>query len=121
MSFLEGLLWLTLNVYHEARNEPAIGQRAVAHVTLNRAIQQNATLEEVVTAPYQFSWFFQKQSFFPKEPNAFFNCLQSSLTALTNDDFTDGATHYHRYDVHPGWAGQMHYIARYGTHKFYRN
>ena len=41
MSFLEGLLWLTLNVYHEARSEPQIGQLAVAHVTLNRASQKN--------------------------------------------------------------------------------
>ncbi len=121
MSFLEGLLWLTLNVYHEARSEPTIGQRAVAHVTLNRAIQQKTSVEDVVTAPYQFSWFLQKQSFFPKEPGAFLNCLQSSLTALTSDDFTSGATHYHRYDLHPGWADHLNYIARYGDHKFYRN
>ena len=29
LSFLEGLLWLTLNVYHEARGEPEVGQLAV--------------------------------------------------------------------------------------------
>ena len=30
MTLLEGLLWLTLNVYHEARSEPQIGQIAIA-------------------------------------------------------------------------------------------
>jgi len=50
MSFLEGLLWLTLNIYHEARSEPQIGQLAVAHVTLNRAAQKNKSVEEVVSA-----------------------------------------------------------------------
>ncbi len=121
MSFLEGLLWLTLNVYHEARSEPDIARQAVAHVTLNRAIQQHTTLEEVVTSPYQFSWVQKKRSYLPTEPDAFLTCLHSSLVALTSDDFTKGATHYHRYDLHPGWADQLNYVARYGTHKFYRN
>ena len=121
MSFLEGLLWLTLNVYHEARSEPRIGQLAVAHVTLNRATEKNKSVEEIVTAPRQFSWTFQINSYMPTEPNAFVDCLQTSMKAMLSSDFTGGATFYHRTDVHPAWADDMTYVAQYGRHKFYRN
>ncbi|NOQ46817.1 MAG: cell wall hydrolase [Desulfobulbaceae bacterium] len=121
MSFLEGLLWLTLNVYHEARSEPQIGQLAVAHVTLNRAVQKHKSVEDIVTAPYQFSWTFQKRSYLPTEPGVFVDCLQTAMKAMTSTDFTDGATFYHRNDVNPAWASGMTYVAQYGVHKFYRN
>ena len=121
MSFLEGLLWLTLNIYHEARSEPQIGQLAVAHVTLNRASQSNQTVEQAVTAPRQFSWTFLQKSYMPTETDAFIDCMQTAMKAMTSSDFTDGATFYHRKDVHPKWAGSMTYVARYGEHMFYRN
>ena len=121
MSFLEGLLWLTLNIYHEARSEPPIGQLAVAHVTLNRANLKHKSVEEIVTAPYQFSWTFQKNSYLPTEPDAFIECMQNAFKAMTTNDFTDGATFYHRQDVHPQWADDMTFVAQYGEHMFYRN
>lgn len=121
MGFLEGLFWLTLNIYHEARSEPSIGQLAVAHVTLNRAIKNNQNLEEVVLAPYQFSWIMQKNDYVPTEPEAFMDCLQSALYALSSDDFTGGATFYHRQDIHPAWSDDLDYVAQYGVHKFYRD
>ncbi len=121
MSFLEGVLWLTLNIYHEARSEPRIGQLAVAHVTLNRAIQRHESVEEVVTAPYQFSWTFQKNSYMPTESGALLTCLESALTAMVSSDFTNGATYYHRQDINPAWAENKTYVAQYGAHKFYRN
>ena len=121
MSFLEGLLWLTLNVYHEARSEPQIGQLAVAHVTLNRASQSQKTVEEVVTEPRQFSWTFLQKSYLPTETDAFVGCLQTAMKAMTTSDFTRGATFYHRKDVHPEWAAHKKYVAKYGTHLFYRN
>jgi N-acetylmuramoyl-L-alanine amidase len=121
MSFLEGLLWLTLNIYHEARSESQIGQLAVAHVTLNRASQNNQTVEQVVTAPKQFSWTFLQQSYVPKEPDAFVNCMKTAIKAMTTTDFTKGATFYHRTDVRPKWAAAKTYVAQYGEHLFYRN
>lgn len=120
MSFLEGLLWLTLNIYHEARSEPEIGQLAVAHVTLNRAIEKKKSVGEVVTAPYQFSWTFTKRSFFPTEYSALEESAQSAIKALTTEDFTQGATYYHREDVSPFWGPYMTFIAQYGSHLFYR-
>ena len=120
MTLLEGLLWLTLNVYHEARSEPQIGQIAVAHVTLNRANQRNMTIKETVKQPYQFSWTFQKRSYVPKDPVAFLESLQSVYIALQSDDFTQGATHYHLKSVIPYWSNRYTYLEQYGSHKFYK-
>jgi N-acetylmuramoyl-L-alanine amidase len=119
MTLLEGLLWLTLNVYHEARSEPQIGQIAVAHVTLNRATSRNISIKEVVTQPYQFSWTI-KESYVPKNMPAFFQCLQSAYIALSDHDFTAGATHFHQQDINPDWSSQLTYLDQYGSHKFYR-
>lgn len=121
MSFLEGLLWLTLNIYHEARSEPEIGQLAVAHVTLNRATAKHRSVEKIVNEPYQFSWTFQKDTYVPTEPNALLKSLQSALHAMISKDFTGGATFYHRYDIEPHWTAEKTYVAQYGEHKFYRN
>jgi N-acetylmuramoyl-L-alanine amidase len=121
IGFLEGVLWLTLNVYHEARGDTKTGQMAVAHVTLNRAMQKDLSLEDVVIAPYQFSWTFQKKTYLPTEPGSFLNCMKSAMRALVTDDFTGGATYYHHQDILPDWAGEMTYIDQYGQHKFYRD
>ena len=86
MGFVEGLLWLTLNIYHEARSEPEIGKLAVAHVTLNRAMEEQKSIEEVVTAPYQFSWTFQKTSFIPAEPGSLEDSMGVALKAITSKD-----------------------------------
>lgn len=120
MTILEGLLWLTLNVYHEARSEPQIGQVAVAHVTLNRATDLNLSVKDVVRQPYQFSWTFQKKSYVPEDPQAFFKCMHSVYLALQSYDFTTGATFYHLDDVKPFWASQLKYVDQYGSHKFYK-
>ena len=120
MSFIEGVLWLTLNIYHEARSEPQIGKLAVAHVTLNRALEKNQSVEEVVTAPYQFSWTFTKNSYLPREPEAFKECFRTAIKAMISPDFTNGATYYHRKDIHPAWADSLTYVAQWGDHKFYR-
>lgn len=120
MGFMEGLLWLTLNIYHEARSEPEIGKLAVAHVTLNRAMESQKSIEEVVNAPYQFSWTFQKNSFIPSEPHSLEDSMTVALKAITSKDFTQGSIFYHRTDVSPKWAEQQDFTAQYGSHKFYR-
>ncbi len=120
MSLLEGLLWLTLNVYHEARSEPQAGQVAVAHVTLNRAQERNLPIREVVTQPYQFSWTMQKDSYIPEDTRAFLQCLQSVYIALQTGDITQGATHYHLDSIDPYWASEYTYVSQIGSHKFYK-
>lgn len=120
MSFLEGLLWLTLNIYHEARSEPEIGQLAVAHVTLNRALEKNRSIEQVVTAPYQFSWTFQKASYLPTEISPLQESIRIALKALTEPDFTNGSTYYHHKEITPDWVEEMTFVELYGVHKFYK-
>lgn len=120
MSLLEGLLWLTLNVYHEARSEPQVGQVAIVHVTLNRAKQKKMPIKAVVTQPYQFSWTFQKNSYIPNDTKAFLQCLQSVYVALQTSDITNGATHYHLDSVDPYWASEYTYVNQFGSHKFYK-
>ncbi|MCP4343786.1 MAG: cell wall hydrolase [Desulfobulbaceae bacterium] len=120
MTLLEGLLWLTLNVYHEARSEPEIGQVAVALVTLNRANEQHKPIKEIVQAPYQFSWTFQKKSYLPDDPKAFLECMKSVYIALQTKDFTQGATYYHLDSITPYWSSKYTFIDQYGSHKFYK-
>lgn len=120
MALLEGLLWLTLNVYHEARSEPQIAQMAVAMVTLNRANDQQLRIKEVVQQPRQFSWTEQKVSFLPDDPKAFMKCLESVYLALQSEDFTGGATHFHLDSVQPNWASEYTYLTQLGSHKFYK-
>lgn len=120
MALLEGLLWLTLNVYHEARSEPKIAQVAVALVTLNRANEKHILIKEVVQQPHQFSWIDQKSSYLPDDPKAFLRCLQSVYAALQTEDFTQGATHFHRNSVAPYWIAEYTFLEQYGSQKFYK-
>ena len=120
MALLEGLLWLTLNVYHEARSEPQVSQVAVALVTLNRANEKNLEIKEVVQQPNQFSWTSQKNSYLPDDPKAFVTCMQSVYLALQSQDFTKGATHYHLESVRPPWVAEYTYLNQFGSHKLYK-
>ena len=120
MTVLEGILWLTLNVYHEARSEPQIGQVAIVHVTLNRSQDRELSVKDVVQQPYQFSWTFQKKSYIPDDPKAFFQCMESVFLALQTYDFTKGATHYHLDGIEPDWTRNLTFLNQYGKHKFYR-
>ena len=120
MTLLEGLLWLTLNVYHEARSESMISQMAIVHVTLNRAFAQGRPVKDIITQAHQFSWTTTKQSYVPDDPKAFMQCLQSVYAALQTDDMTKGATHFHSDRINPGWTSEYTYITHFGSHQFYK-
>lgn len=119
MNLFEAILFLTLNVYHEARSEEQFAQVAVAHVTMNRARERHLPIKGVVLQPKQFSWTHQLKSYWPKNLAAFMNCLESVTIAAQGNDFTNGATYYHLNTIHPWWADSMHYVADFGSHKFY--
>ena len=110
MDLLSTIMWLTLNIYHEARSDDKIGKIAVAHVTLNRVHNRRQTMKAVVLEPKQFSWTHQKKSWTPQDLEALAECFESAVIALNGYDFTQGATHYHRVDVHPKWAKKKTYI-----------
>jgi len=119
MSFLESLLWLTLNLYFEARSEPPLAQEAVAHVVINRAAASGRTIAQEIARPHQFSWTGAAWAI-PDDPDGLLQACRIALIAMRLPDFTKGATFYHRDTVHPRWARAMQYVGSYGRHRFYR-
>jgi N-acetylmuramoyl-L-alanine amidase len=112
---------LALNIYHEARGEPYLGQLAVAMVTLNRAKRQLARVCEEVFEPRQFSWTGDATLFPIREPAAFEQSMRLARIALTVQDFTGGANHYHAdYIAQPAWAKKMQFLGKIGQHLFYK-
>ena len=53
---IEAVLWLVINLYHEARVEPVEAQIAVVQVCLRRANWMPENVSSVIQRPYQFSW-----------------------------------------------------------------
>ena len=125
------LMCLALNVYHEARSEPVVGQYAVAHVTINR-VQSNKWPNDVckvVKQGYhkgrhrcQFSWYCDGKSDKPYEELAWAKSLIVADNVLSGRilDITYGATHYHARYVRPYWSKKLLKTVAYGSHKFYK-
>jgi N-acetylmuramoyl-L-alanine amidase len=125
------LMCLALNVYHEARSEPVVGQYAVAHVTINR-VQSNKWPNDVckvVKQGYhkgrhrcQFSWYCDGKSDKPYEELAWAKSLIVADNVLSGKilDITYGATHYHARYVRPYWSKKLLKTVAYGSHKFYK-
>lgn len=125
------LMCLALNVYHEARSEPVVGQYAVAHVTINR-VQSNRWPNDVckvVKQGYykgrhrcQFSWYCDGKSDKPYEELAWAKSLIVADNVLSGRilDITYGATHYHARYVRPYWSKKLLKTVAYGSHKFYK-
>lgn len=120
MSATAAILCLALNVHFEARGEPLAGQRAVAHVTLNRARQQKKRICDVVFEPDQFSWTINDPKV--RDEKAWKRSLAVARRAFYSGksaDPTGGATFYHAHYVRPSWAKQMRVVAEIGGHVFY--
>lgn len=124
------MMCLALNVYHEARSEPMVGQYAVAHVVLNR-VQSNRFPDTVCGVVYQgyrkgkhkcqFSWYCDGKSDRPREQVAWARSLLIADDVMRGEvsDPTKGATHYHANYVKPYWAKHLNYHVTYGSHRFY--
>ena len=125
------LMCLALNVYHEARSEPVVGQYAVAHVTINR-VQSNRWPNDVckvVKQGYrkgrhrcQFSWYCDGLSDKPRNEKAFVKSQENAQIILNGwfGTFMDGATHYHADYVMPSWSKTHTRIVKIDSHIFYR-
>jgi spore germination cell wall hydrolase CwlJ-like protein len=129
------LMCLAMNVYHEARSEPMIGQYAVAHVVVNR-VQSTKYPNDVCAVVHQgfhkgkhrcqFSWYCDGKS--DRVPEGSENWVRAQMVAwemMREGRFrgiTEGATHYHATYVSPRWRSDrgMDLIGRIGSHIFYR-
>lgn len=120
------LTCLALNVYHEARGEPFLGQVAVAQVTMNRVASAAYpdNICDVVTQPYQFSWTGDGLSDQPKDPRAWQDALSVAAMVLDFGARTAGVSdetlYYHASSVTPAWSAEMASLGQIGNHRFYR-
>ena len=132
------LVCLALNIYHEARDQPLIGQVAVAQVTMNRVyddrypdtvcevVQQGPTYSWTEDFPVrhrcQFSWYCDGKSDTPKNDEAYSQAMMIAHGVYYGnlDDFVNGATHYHATYVYPEWAETKTRVVQIDDHIFYR-
>lgn len=116
---------LARNIYFEARGQSRKGQIAVGLVTLNRVERPEFqdTVCKVVHEPWQFSWLWIDTDRQVREPKAYQRARNIASALLSKEsaieDFTDGATHYHKYTVSPNWNG-VKYLFAIEDHLFYR-
>lgn len=131
-------LCLAQNIYHEARGESAVGQKAVALVTLNRAnhpkypstvcgVVYQAKLNKNGTPilhKCQFSWFCDGKVKHTKNEKKWEEAMEIAEYVYDNyneiKDVTGGATMYHATYVRPYW--NKHYVktVKIESHIFYK-
>lgn len=107
------------NVYYEARNQPFIGQVAVADVTLNRVKEDKwpGTPCAVVKQRKQFSWTMAPV---PRPTGeAWVTAHKAVAVSLVSPDRTQGATFFHATYVQPYWVEEVNFVTQIGDHKFY--
>ena len=129
---------LALNVYHEARSDSVLGQKAVGFVTLNRVHSSRYpdTICDVVYQAHldsngnpirnkcQFSWWCDGKSDRPENQQAWVIAQQVADEVMQSygvvEDFTEGATMYHASYVDPFWSDSYDRTVRIDTHIFYK-
>jgi spore germination cell wall hydrolase CwlJ-like protein len=133
--FQNGIFWLILTVFLEARNQSVTGQKNVAIVIMNRADSKNWELSDIVNARKQFSCY---NDGLPKALMVLTKDLKS-VPKVTNNvieaiyDWSEGynlqgATHYFNPNpklVPGGWPSgwdrsKMIVVAKEGDHIFLR-
>ena len=133
MIVASAFMCLSLTVYHEARGESLLGQRAVALTVWNRAHQDPSQVCQVVFKNRQFSWVNDKVERMggiykvsvekPQDKQALSEAKETALLVLAGRmyDFTRGADHYHVTSVYPIWRHAMTKLTVIGRHIFYRS
>jgi len=133
-NFEKELKCLADNIYHEARGEGIDGQKAVAHVTMNRVDHPYYpnTVCEVVwekrkskrTKKWvaQFSWTLDGKSDKIRDQETYAQIKRIAYRIMVTNppDITSGATHYHNDEVSPRWAKKLTMTKEVDKHTFYR-
>lgn len=119
---------LAATLYLEARDQPVLGQLAVAEVAFRRleAGNQGDTLCEVLTRPGQFALTLVHPGHRIKDLAAWNRAVRVAQSALTlrqvpaeyRVDLVPGASHFYAWQrVSPNWRGKRE-IATIGDHRF---
>jgi len=119
---------LAETIYHEARGEPVAGQRAVANVVINRALNEEFfpdTLCQVVHQPKQFSWVGRTKN--PKENDPAFIkskllavevIMEHNLGLIESPYSMYNATFFSKEPIRLKY-NKLHYLGMIGHHMFY--
>jgi hypothetical protein len=120
---------LTAAAYYEGRSETEEGQRAIVQVVLNRVrhYAYPSTICGVVfqgsdrPTGCQFSFTCDGSLDRPRELEAWRRAERIAQEAIDGYVYAPvgWATHYHRYDVRPGWASSLRALPLIGVHQFY--
>lgn len=129
---IQELTCLAMNVYHEARGEPLVGQFAVAEVTMNRVASRRYP-DTVCDVVYEQRWDRIRGRYV----GAFsWTELDSTAELKTKEwkrawkvaeavhgereaPMLNGALFYHAKSIRPSWARKKEPVARIGMHIFY--
>jgi hypothetical protein len=124
-------LCLSNAIYFEARDQPYIGQVAVAQVVINRVfsgvyphdvcgvIYQNA--QRHLACQFTFACDGKRKTI--NEFGSWARARRIARETLDGQLYVQAvgtSTHYHASYVHPNWVHEMHRFAREGIHLFYR-
>ena len=130
---------LAQNIYFEARDQPTIGQRAVAEVVLNRVhdprwpdtvcevVREGPTYSWKQDYPIkhrcQFSWYCDGKPDKPKNIEQYEEMFKFAMLIVKGElsllDITDGALWYHADYVKPDWSYHKKITTEIGDHIFY--
>lgn len=129
------VMCMALNIYHEARGEPLVGQIAVVNVVNNRVaspLYPDNICDVVKEAEYwgehpirhkcQFSWWCDGKSDEPTDRVAWERSLNLARKAVDGQitDITEGSLYYHATHVEPYWAEHFTQTIQINKHIFYR-
>ena len=114
-------------VYFESKNESLKGQKAVAHVIVNRSKSHKfpSTICRVINqknhSTCQFSYKCEGKSLVPKNKEDYELAMDVAQDTLDGEeDITKGALYFHNNTVKPVWAKASRLTMIIGNHKFYR-
>lgn len=116
---------LVHNLYFEARGESALGQRAVAWVTINRMLSEQFpdTICDVVWQDNQFSWTHDGKSDQPQDEQSLAQAEAMAREVLKNYDIrpdpTEGSLFFHADRVNPSWSESFNRVVQIDAHIFY--
>ena len=133
---------LAKNIYFEARGENAMGQFAVAFVTLNR-VKDNKFPNSICEVVYQarmkpswrdpkklipkrhkcqFSWYCDGKADEIEDWPAYERAITVARVAILGivPDLTEGSLYYHNNKVDPYWNSSMLHVTTIDNHLFYK-
>lgn len=127
----EEMRCLAENIYFEARNQPIVGQMAVAFVTLNRWVSEKfpstvcGVVKQRVKHGCQFSWYCDGLPDTIRDTDAFEIASDVARQVVLGyntliTDPTHGALYYHANYVRPYWRRHFERTVQIASHIFYR-